>query len=270
MKHCAPGRTPSDIPSCLNKKELFILIRQYNQKFPEQPIQLSGTPGELYRELKRRLGGREDYNMLEHNFMKPVYHKVKAAFRPPKPKSWSRRPNTWLSNFEIDDAMKLYEQEYPGYQFLGTYPVDCPMGYQCPLSRMSIRKLKQKGIHRVGIVFNLDYHYQGGSHWVALFSDFDGPSVEYFDSYGHEPPSMIKQFMKKIAAKLGQSTTLIYNDKRHQYGSSECGMYSMVYIASRLAGKSAYDMSNKRITDREMFQLRDHFFRKISNHYSET
>jgi hypothetical protein len=271
-RHCAPGRG-DDAPTCLTLDELHVLVRQYNRKFVDNPIRIvcKGRT-QLYNELRRRLNVEgTDYNMLEHNLMAPVYNKVKGAFRPPKPKSWKNAPNTWLSNFEIDDAMKVYEGQYRDFKYLGTYPVDCPMGYRCPLSGLSISKLKRQGVRRIGVVFNLDYHYEGGSHWVAFYSDFRQKSVEYFDSYGHEPPTLIRQFMVKVAQQLGSSDSmLIYNDRRHQYGGSECGVYSMAYIASRLGGKSAYDMTRHRITDREMFKLRDHFFRKISDRYSET
>ena len=269
-QHCAPGRGSNNLPTCLSKDELLLLVKQYNRKFKRQPIPLHGSRQQLYTELQRRLGGKEDYNLLEHNFMKPIYSKVQHAFRPPKPLSWRNDPDTWLSNFEIDNAMKIYEHQYTDFAYLGTFPVDCPMGYKCPLSGMSVRRLMRQGVKRIGVVFNLDYHYQGGSHWVAFFSDLHLKSVEYFDSYGQPPPVLIKRFMIKVAKQLGPGAYLIYNDRRHQYGSSECGIYSMVYIASRLAGKSPHDMTSRRIADKEMFQMRNHFFRKSSNRYSDS
>jgi hypothetical protein len=60
-----------------------------------------------------------------------------------------------------------------------------------------------------------------------------------------------------------------YNKKRHQYGGSECGMYSMNFLIESLKGNTLKDIENKVITDREVNILRNYLYRppkKIESH----
>ena len=71
--------------------------------------------------------------------------------------------------------------------------------------------------------------------------------------------------MLKLADKFqkrNKKPTLIFNDKRHQFGGSECGMYSMYFILKRLSGDNMYNIAKKKITDNDMNKLRDIFYRK--------
>ena len=50
-----------------------------------------------------------------------------------------------------------------------------------------------------------------------------------------------KDFIKQLVMKYrknNEDPTVVYSDKRHQYGGSECGMYSMYFILKRLTGTS--------------------------------
>jgi hypothetical protein len=61
----------------------------------------------------------------------------------------------------------------------------------------------------------------------------------YYDSVSRSPPNEIAVFMKKlesqanIIAKKTNNTKAVfyldYNEKRHQYGNTECGVFSMAY-----------------------------------------
>ena len=56
----------------------------------------------------------------------------------------------------------------------------------------------QSGKTKVGIIFNLDPHNKGGSHWVALFVDCKKHKIYYFDSYGDPIPERIMRLVKTI------------------------------------------------------------------------
>ena len=58
---------------------------------------------------------------------------------------------------------------------------------------------------------------------------------------------------------------IIYNDKRHQYAGSECGMYSMHFILERLHGTSMYQMSQETISDEKMNALRKILYNTQTN-----
>ena len=41
------------------------------------------------------------------------------------------------------------------------------------LCKFELEKQIEKGKNKIGIIFNLDKHYQSGSHWVSLFIDIE-------------------------------------------------------------------------------------------------
>jgi hypothetical protein len=53
---------------------------------------------------------------------------------------------------------------------------------------------------------------------------------------------------------------LLENSKEHQRKNTECGIYSIYFITSLLENKDPEYFVNERITDDEMFSLRDKFF----------
>ena len=60
-------------------------------------------------------------------------------------------------------------------------------------------KNKKCPITKIGIVPNLDEHWQGGSHWVALFADLVKGQIYFFDSYGYRPEPRLRGLAKRIA-----------------------------------------------------------------------
>ena len=74
-----------------------------------------------------------------------------------------------------------------------------------------------------------------------IYIDILKNSIKYYDSYGERPPKIIYKFMTKLADKLENrnknDSILIYNDKRHQYGGSECGIYSIYFILQCINGR---------------------------------
>ena len=45
-------------------------------------------------------------------------------------------------------------------------------------------------------IFNLDYSWMAGSHWVALYVDMNrSKDICFFDSYGSNPPKEIKKLI---------------------------------------------------------------------------
>ena len=52
-----------------------------------------------------------------------------------------------------------------------------------------------------------------------------------------------------------------HSKKQHQYGNTECGVYSMNYIIESLKGKKLYQINKKRIPDKIMNNMRAHLYR---------
>jgi hypothetical protein len=190
------------------------------------------------------------------------------TFRPAMPVEWVKNKYEWLSTTDINEVMVQYEKEYDNFRFFGPVPVDCPKDIYCELTDLDIKGLKSKGVDYIGVIFNLDRHDQSGSHWVALYINIPKSLITYYDSTASQPPEDIKYFINMIGIKLGKHV-YEYNKKRHQYGGSECGMYSMNFLIESLKGKTLKDIENKVITDREVNLLRSYLYRppkKMESH----
>ncbi len=192
------------------------------------------------------------------------------TFKPEYPKSWLKNKYTWLNTYDIYYVMKQYEKANDDFMFMGPIPADCPTKIHCELSKLNLIDLKKNGINKIGIIYNLDTSDQPGSHWTAVYIDNKNNEINYYDSYGTKSTNLITEFIKKVSKSYLQNNikpTIIYNDKRHQYGGSECGMFSMNFILERLHGKTMYDISNMRIPDEKMNYLRKllYNYKKNSN-----
>ena len=190
--------------------------------------------------------------------------KLEALLFPPTyPEEWKKNPNTWLSNFDILDVLKQYEQTYSHFVFIGPSPIDfdviqndksCVCNNLCHFSLNDIRK---KHVTKIGIIFNLDPHTSSGSHWVSLFIDLQDHFIFYFDSTGDLIPSQIRKFVRTVVLQnkiLGLSKLTFYqNDEmEHQLGNTECGMYSLYFIISMLLREKS---DGTKMTKKEVISL---------------
>lgn len=195
--------------------------------------------------------------------------------RPKMPRAWDKDPDMWLDNYNIIHVMNQYVTAYPWFKFLGVFPIDfsAPDPYrrngelQCLYKETCALKLKDeynKGIRGIGMIFNLDPHYKGGSHWVALYINLNNikkPVVGYFDSYGYETPAMIARLMRSLTLQI-KTCKLGYNARRFQYGNSECGMFSMYFLICMIHGISFEDFCKDSVNDKYMLELRKILFSK--------
>lgn len=199
-------------------------------------------------------------------------HLRKAFLRPRYPEEWRSDPDAWLSNFDIMKVMKQYEEEDPTFKFMPIQSIDfsAPSPYvkdklQClspDMCQLNLHKEYKKGIRSIGIIFNLDPHYKGGSHWVGLFiciKDIRRPWCGYFDSYGYAVPKFIARFMRSLKLQC-RDIKLMYNARRFQYSHSECGMFSMFFILSMLDGIPFRTFCKNPVDDKYMLKLRKILF----------
>lgn len=75
------------------------------------------------------------------------------------------------------------------------------------------------------IIVNLDESWKPGSHWVAIYSYLNGPTV-YFDSFGRYPPPDIETFIER------NSSYGWYHTKEKLQGdlSTLCGFYCIKFL----------------------------------------
>ena len=164
--------------------------------------------------------------------------------------------------------MEQYEEAYPNFEFMGPHPIDfaAPDPYtkdgKCLINEMCeirVTNALSQGTESIGIVYNLDPHFKGGSHWVAVYIDLKNHKTYYFDSYAIEPPKQIATFMKWLTTQ-DSAMKLFYNGNRFQKGGSECGMYSMYFILRMLEGDDFQAFSRTKPPDSFMLDLRDWLF----------
>ena len=266
-KYCAPGKGGDKI-SCLSRESLIKIINSFNQTTSPKNRLTIGKKSKkmLWNQFRNKMAKQCKLEVcwVDQDFVKKMndldiqHH----TFRPKMPTSWKRKKNTWLTTTDINLAMKQYEKVYPNFLFIGTVARDCPGGYMCELTGFDFTRLGK--IDNVGVVYNLDPHYKGGSHWVAMNVNVKKRTINYYDSYGHKPPNEIHNFMLKIQndlKKVGKKMKIEYNNKRHQYGGSECGIFSMNFLINSIKGKSIKQISSMKLTDKKMLEMRDYLYR---------
>jgi len=268
--NCAPANKSKD-HTCYSKDQLIRIASSLNQK-KNAKIGLNKSKNALWESIRKTLFPvcTTEWCWLEHV---DVDKQMKEdTFRPAMPVEWVKNKYEWLSTTDINEVMVQYEKEYNNFRFFGPVPVDCPKDIYCELTDLDIKGLKSKGVEYIGVVFNLDRHDQSGSHWVALYINIPKSLITYYDSTASQPPEDIKYFINIVGIKLNQLNgkhVYEYNKKRHQYGGSECGMYSMNFLIESLKGKTLMDIENKSITDREVNLLRNYLYRppkKMESH----
>ena len=227
----------------------------------------------LRSRLEKHFGVKPDE---EYSFLMklPIQIQKKAVgyLRPPMPPEWKNDPDKWLDSNNISAVMNQYEEAYPKFEFMGPFPIDfaSPDPYQkggkqkCLMNEVCELRVKdayKNGTESIGIIYNLDPHYKGGSHWVATYIDIKNSKCFYFDSYGMAPPPQIATFMKWLThTEQDPNMTLTYNSKRIQYKNTECGMYSMYFIIRMLMGDEIVNLTRATPKDDRMMEIRHCLF----------
>lgn len=301
-KKCAPGIKYEE-GSCIKNKDLKQLANAFNFENPKNKIEINVDKKELVENLedgfKKKYKCDSQICWLNQSFVKRMNNKdlLKFTFRPVGPKL----KYDWLSTTHINDVVDQYEKKYKNFSFLGAVPYDFQelrelhMGKELDFDSLREGKLNEdyKGESRIdkfGMVINLDPHDKPGSHWVALYTDFEKNQIYFFDSVGKKPRKKIKKFINKLTKymykkKYNKSLNINkvlenvkskkvndyiknlnnfdirHNKIQHQFQNSECGVYSINFIV-RLVGGETFDEITQNITkDDFMNNCRQTYFR---------
>jgi hypothetical protein len=229
----------------MDANDIDKLRKVFNEEHPnESPIQ-KGSIEKVWNDIQNRLH-KICLSKTPECVVANLLEKQKA------PKEWIKNPKEWLSSLDIEKVEQEFERIFYGYKFLGAIPIDfdkknstgkCVVDALCSTN---IHELFKKGIRKIGIVFNTDKSTGPGEHWIALFADID-PKYEharitYFDSYKNQPEKEIKRLMFRwkeqidSASLFSKKTELTFNNIRHQFEDSECGMYCLYFHFCCMAG----------------------------------
>jgi hypothetical protein len=215
----------------------------------------------------------------------------KHAFAPKQPATWKKNKNTWLSNFDISDVMKQYEDADKYRDFFFHNPTykdfDKKVGANSCVSdeicQFSLAEHVANGKRKFGFVFNLANHTQPGSHWIALYIDIDDEFAFFFNSTGEKIPTEVSALVKRIQkqastiVKPGTNPTRPYKIKLHtnynydhQEGNTECGMYALFFIITMLTNKHD-EVEFKSLREKTNFfkkyKIEDGFVEKLRSEY---
>jgi hypothetical protein len=182
-----------------------------------------------------------------------------------------------LSNYDIDGTLKKWQKIFPDF-------------YHCPFAMMdfvktnahlemvSIPRLIEQGKYKkFACVVNTDVSTGPGKHWVVIFvyHPHDKPdeewTIEYFNSAGKPPTKPIIAWQEKTKKELRdykqaihkntKVKTIAVTDVIHQESRSECGLYTLYYVRSRLDGVPYTFFENNIVPDSAMTAFRKHIFR---------
>jgi len=283
--------------TCFSQAALERLIKIWNDLYPSNKImKIKGgvklSKKELWKEMNKRMssqckGAGKEFCWVDKLDGAKKDPEIVKTLRPVKPSEWYKKPYAWLSNYDIEAVMNQYQEDQSfKYQFLGVYPIDfaatdsfgeCLFKEMC---HVNIATLYKKGIQYIGLITNLDKHDQSGSHWTSLFACIDPEKpcfgAYYYDSVSRTPPPEVGTFMKKLKTqaekianenKISREFRTDYNENRHQYGDSECGVFSMAYQIRWLdklkkkPGITFEEIEKIKTNDSKIHKLRNVLFR---------
>jgi len=262
--------------TCFSNDDLYKLRDLWNMRHPDAIIK-TNEPKEIWDSLKKYMGSvcNKESCWLKQNFVgdAKTRKELEDAFAPKSPNEWKKNPNEWLSSVDILDVMKQYEKAYKCFDFIGPSPIDYDakkLYGECVWNELCNFNLKDEiknGKTKIGVIFNTDPHYLGGSHWVSLFINVKRKKIFYFDSAGDEIPKRIKHFVDDVTEQgksLKQRIDFEFDQNypvEHQYGNTECGIYGLYFIVHMLEDKiNEHYLKTHILKDEYMSKFRKIYF----------
>jgi len=259
LKSVKGGKNGKTIKSCLNRMEKKLVKDSLTKKEIDECIK-----DELC--LVKKASTR-------NNNIKFIYEK---SFLPEAPETWKFKKDVWLTNHDINNVMRQYEDAHKHFKFLNAVPLNFNDQHVCGTFYFDFCNLKlEKDKTCYAIVVNLSKYGESGSHWVAYIINIKKKCAFYFDSGGakmHDsnviPSSVIalhKKFKdliklqeegrirnknditnvdKKIESakkRIDRIMTLKYNKQRYQTSNTECGIFCIAFITLCLNSKNKCD-----------------------------
>ena len=237
--------------SCYTNKSLYKLRDLWNARHPDVKI-TSNSPKEIHRFITEKLSGvcnKESCWLKQKAEFGPLQSDMADSFAPESPAEWKKNPNEWLSSIDIMNVMKQYEKAYKCFDFIGPTPIDFDtrkLYGECvweELCNFSLAEQIKHGKTKIGIIFNTDPHDKPGQHWISMFINIKKNYIFFFDSTGDKPSEEIMKLVNRIKEQgLSLSPKKIFkfdsnSGIEHQYGNTECGIYSLFFIVHMLEDK---------------------------------
>ena len=275
--NCSPENRNKSLNSftCYSDEDLHKLRDIWNARHPDRPIQTNDTK-EIWTTIKSyytKTCNKESCWIKQMVKNTKLEKDLMDSFAPESPDDWKKNPNEWLSSVDIIQVMRQYEKKYKCFDFMGPSPIDYDthrMHGECvweELCHFNLEEQIKKGKTKIGIIFNTDPHYKGGSHWISLFINIKKGTIFFFDSAGDKIPNQIMKFVDNIIEQghnLRTRIDFIFDENHpveHQYGNTECGIYSLFFIVHMLEDKiTSHYLKTHILKDEYMENFRNIYF----------
>lgn len=272
--HCSPYnqvKYGEKDGTCYSYETLVAIAMEYN-KLSENKIDIHQTKKKLRNDLEKafRKICTDELCWVNNDIVRnpELKNKASSAFRPLKPREWYSNRKTWLNTYDIVFVLEQYEQLYTDFKLFGVYPMDFAYtdeNGRCvgdELCDFDIKNLKVDKKTQFGMVLNLDYHNEPGSHWVSLFCNInpkkENYGIYYYDSVANSPPNEVVDFMELVKAQINDSKFEVKSNKiQKQFGNNECGMMSIIFMTQILKQIPFNYICKHMKTDSEINKLRD-------------
>ena len=261
--------------SCYTSKSLFKLKDLWNARHPDVKIN-TNSPKEIHQELSEKFKGvcnKESCWLKQKAHLGKIESDIADSFAPESPEEWKKNPNEWLSSVDIMNVMKQYEKAYKCFDFIGPSPIDFDtrMLYgECvwdELCNFNLEQQIKQGKSKIGIIFNTDPHNKPGQHWISMFINIKKKKIFFFDSTGDKPVKEIMVLVDRIkeqGQKMNPKMNFHFDSNEgneHQYGNTECGIYSLYFIVHMLEDKmTEHYLKTHILKDQYMEKFRKIYF----------
>jgi hypothetical protein len=228
----------------------------------------------IVEDMKKVLGVANEAEIYENRSFQNYIGYTRAKkilnleFKPPGPANGT----ALLDNFNIDETLQRWahiaNDEF-GKKF---YHIPFQMidfdKTGTELSKLDISDLIKKGYDSFGVVLNTDVSSGRGIHWFCLYGDLraDPVRLEYFNSSGYPPKPEVQVWLERQIINLkksGINAEYVYatGGRQIQYSKTECGVWSLVYILSRLTDHPFHWIAQVGANDEDMISFRARLFR---------
>jgi len=274
--NCSPkDKNEMNDYTCYTETSLFKLRDKWNLRHPYEKITTNDAK-EIHKILSNYLSdvcNKESCWLKQNDEFGQLDENLKEEFAPESPAEWKKNPNEWLSSLDIIKVMKQYEKAYKCFDFIGPSPIDFDtkkMYGECvweELCNFNLEDQIKNNKTKIGIIFNTDPHNRPGEHWISMFINIKKGKIFFFDSVGRKAPPEIMNFVEKVTEQgqlLKRKINFVYDENHpveHQYGSTECGIYSIFFIVHMLEDKfTEHYLKTHVLKDNYMAKFRKVYF----------
>lgn len=159
-----------------------------------------------------------------------------------------------LDSGAMDAAAKYIENRYQRAIYLGAFDDE--------MYKQAIEIVKESVSEGMQFMFL----NPNNVHWVTLIIDHESETIEYLDSFGDRPDGDIYVLIRLISRKYKDYRMQVWR-RKVQFGTTQCGMFSLVFTEIRAAGKTIKELSQEfTARDSDMRKLRYRYFRLPIKH----